>query len=567
MLYFLEASLVVTMDRLKLISLHSALLFLIVLSAILIFKSFLHIFNINPYYISQFISYISIALLSISVLSTASLIFFSDKDATYFVGNAILAGVIIATFYFTYIFDYSWDGMAYHLPSILLLKEGWNPIRDPNVSLILTNSYPNGFWSLSAIYGEILGSHEYGKAINGCLAIIFSVLSIHVVDSIQKNLDRVLALITLNCVFVSNVICQFFGNYLDGTIYILFLLFIIVFLSFKEKINSNYCFTVLSSILIILINTKTSGLYFGFIAVILYLVILFNKEQGKFWGRILNLWPVGLKLGSASIVIGILLVGWRPWITNIIEHNSVFYPDPHGTIASMAPSNLKDYDIFKNITYAIYGYHSDAIPPDSARLKSPFSVDRSEFHVAPLGPRSGGFGPLFGAILTIALILRVFTFFYYKLKFNNLDYLSIIIFCGCALLPGAWWARFIPMVYFIPILIILRILDLKLLFSRITSMVFILLFIINFVPTIIFYQHLSAYALYVDNTFQSLRDNKAKIVVFHSDPFGDINSMSHIVWSKRLAARSIPHRITRDKGDCAEEILVSAFVSICRDKA
>ncbi len=99
------------------------------------------------------------------------------------------------------------------------------------------------------------------------------------------------------------------------------------------------------------------------------------------------------------------------------------------------------------------------------------------------------------------------------------------------------------------------------------AIVLIVLFGLNFIPTLIFYRHLSAYALYVETTLQQLRENKTKVVIIHSDPFGDVNSMSHIVWSKRLSARAVPHRMTRDMADCSEEILVSAFVSICRDKS
>lgn len=555
------------MNRLKLVSLNAALLFLVSLSVILVFRSFLYAINYNTYYVSHILGYISILLIFITIISTLSLIFFADKNIIYFFGNIILLIIIIATFNFTDIPDYSWDGMAYHLPSILFIHDGWNPIRDPNVSLISTNSYPNGFWTLKAIYGEILGNYEYGKALNGFLVIVFCVFSIHITDFIRKSFDKFLLLVLINSALISNITYQFFGNYLDGSVYIIFSLYLIIIFLYKEKLKSNYIAIILSSVSILLINTKTSGLYFAALGLGLYLIIIFRSSRENNRINMIQSAINTSKLGLICFIFGVILVGWRPWITNLTQHDSFFYPDPHETISAMAPDNLKDYNFVKNITYAIYACHADVIPPNRVYLKWPFAVNAQEFNVSPLGPRSGGFGPLFSTILTLTLIARLVAFLYYRLRFNNIDYAYITIFCACAVLPGSWWARFIPILYLVPILISIRLLSLNTLLPRFFTVILIVLLGINFVPTIIAYQHLSAYALYVENTLKQLHDNKTKVVIIHNDPFGDINSMSHIVWSKRLTAHSVPHRITKDSSDCSEEILTSAFVNICRDKS
>lgn len=551
-------------ERLKFISLNSALFFIFTLSLILISKSIFNIFYIEPYYVVMTLGYISIISIFVSILSTFSLIFFSDKDIIYFFGNIILTIALVALIKFTYIYDYSWDGMSYHLPSILSIQDGWNPFRDPPVPLVLTNTYPNGFWTLSAVYGAILGNPEYGKIINSFLGVTFIILSIHVMDLIKNN--KILSFIVINCVLLSNVNSQFFTNYLDGSIFILFsLVFIVIFIHIHESINLKYS-VALFSIMIVLINTKTSGLYFAIIAILSYFLIHYRIYDGKIASKFRESCHFILKFGMLVFVFGVVIVGWRPWVTNIIEYKSFFYPDPSLTISAMAPSNVKQYNVFNNIIHAVYGYHVEAIPPESAQLKLPFVVEMQEFTTPPIGPRSGGFGPLFGAIITLTILSRIFVRYRYNVKLSNLDYACIIIFCGCAVLPGAWWARFIPMVYLIPILLTVKILELEGVFPKVLAFILIPLFMLNFIPTIVFYQNLQAYAHYIDRTLNKIHDNKVNIVIIHDDPFGDQNTGSHRVWAQRLTAYDIPHRVTRASAACGEVVLASAFVRLCREK-
>ncbi len=530
----------------------------------LVSRAVLNIFNLDAHSVSMVFGCFSVIIISISVLSTLALMFFSDKNIIYFFGFIILTSVLFVTFKIAFVFDYSWDGLAYHLPSILSIREGWNPFRDPHARLLLTNTYPNGFWTLSAIYGAILGSYEYGKIINGFLSLCFAIISIHTIDCIKKN--KILSFLVISCVLLSNIASQFFTNHLDGSIYILFSLFLmIVFIHAYSEYDRRYAAASVS-IIIVLINTKTSGLYFAVTGLTIWFLIQYRILTGSNTLKIKKSGVFLLFLGVVCFVLGVIIVGWRPWVTNIVEYKSVFYPDPQTTLMGMAPSNLREYNPFQSIIHAIYGYHTDAPPPETAHLKPPFIVEAAEFSISPIGPRSGGFGPLFGAMVTIAFAARLLSRFLHRLKFGNIDYVCMIIFSASAVLPGAWWARFIPMVYLIPLLLTLKVLKSDGIFSRITGLLIIMLSIINFIPTIIFYQNLQAYAGYADNILKTLYYDKSKVVIVHDDPFGDQNTASHHVWSKRLAANGIPYRVTQNSADCGDVVLTSVFVRLCRER-
>ena len=69
----------------------------------------------------------------------------------------------------TALYDTSWDGTAYHLPAILELSGGWNPLDSDGV-VDRADLHPHGLWLLQQTAGDFLGSFEATKILHAMLA-------------------------------------------------------------------------------------------------------------------------------------------------------------------------------------------------------------------------------------------------------------------------------------------------------------------------------------------------------------------------------------------------------------
>ena len=69
------------------------------------------------------------------------------------------------------LYDTSWDGTAYHLPSILELSRGWNPL-DGDGRVDRANLHPHGLWLLQQTAGDLLGSFEVTKILHAVLTVV-----------------------------------------------------------------------------------------------------------------------------------------------------------------------------------------------------------------------------------------------------------------------------------------------------------------------------------------------------------------------------------------------------------
>ena len=65
------------------------------------------------------------------------------------------------------IWDYSYDGMAYHQVGIHSLMNGWNPFYEKcPTDIIWVDHYAKGMETMSAIIAKAFGDIESGKAVN-----------------------------------------------------------------------------------------------------------------------------------------------------------------------------------------------------------------------------------------------------------------------------------------------------------------------------------------------------------------------------------------------------------------
>jgi hypothetical protein len=166
---------------------------------------------------------------------------------------------------------------------------------------------------------------------------------------------------------------------------------------------------------------------------------------------------IGLLITAALLAVG--FVGWRPYVTNVLEHHRVVYPPPEELGYKVGPTG----QVPPNLQSAGRGWKLAALffartdkSYDPVRFKVPGTFDRDELHNMYIDTRKGGFGPLFGAVTLVALAalawasVRPTLGFVYSHRLEVLLGLTAYGLLTTILFPDPWWARFVPFAWVIP---------------------------------------------------------------------------------------------------------------------
>jgi hypothetical protein len=171
---------------------------------------------------------------------------------------------------------------------------------------------------------------------------------------------------------------------------------------------------------------------------------------------------------AVTIIMGVFVFGFNPYITNTLERGHPFYPimgtakypstitpehDSNETYET--PGNMMGKSIFTRYFYACFGRPGNA-PFDgnqNAELIWPCTSKIADwatyrFHEV----RISGLGPFFGGTLVLSLILGIWVLF--TIKGIRWVYILIMAAIITTLLLNKhfWWPRFAPQIWWLPII-------------------------------------------------------------------------------------------------------------------
>jgi hypothetical protein len=360
--------------------------------------------------------------------------------------------------------DLSVDGMNARIESVLSLSAGWNPVKDPSFqegvklgetnpclrgSFVVQSGYQYSFGNLlSAYLAQVSGNLNAGKAITPILmfasfGIVFGAL---IVLCIPKGWATALAgLVALNPVAIS----QSSTYYIDGHTGSLFasmlfsaLRLLVTGVTADGLIALVVAFLGLSA-------SKTSGLFYGVIIDVVFLVFyalthLKNLRPMLIFVAISALvtWPVGMlfrKVGGFPSLTPEYLLS----VTNPATSGYGVGKDSFGLDAMLKLDRLQ--------IFVMSYFAPTEIVADRVKTKFPFALNRRELSVfEDLTPdaRAGGFGPLYGGCLLLALGSLGVILLGSPPPFVTLfPILPVIVSVG---LTQTWWARWAPQGWLIP---------------------------------------------------------------------------------------------------------------------
>ncbi|MGG1252641.1 hypothetical protein ABE205_07170 [Brevibacillus agri] len=389
---------------------------------------------------------------------------------------ALLAGLGLVVGSSWYIsantFDLSFDGQTYHQEAIILLKNGWNPVHDAPVLKPLAkpieemdskeilsafhlwiNHYAKGPWMLDAVMYKVTDQIEVGKIFNLLLmaaSFFFSLAAIRVAFPAKKGLGIVLALLLAgNPVSVT----QATSYYIDGQLGSLVLIICALGYLLLKRYHT-WIMLALCSALTLLAQIKFTALVYAVLLGCALLVLFFFYDRQKRWKSLLA-WL------AASLVITVLVVGYNPYVTNTLAKGHPFYPlagkGAVDIMTSNSPHDFKGINPVSKLAISLFAKSENIATPKETTLKWPFTVSTPELKVF-LSPdvRVAGFGPWFGGAVLIALLLALGLLVGPERRKAVPFFIASGILLATVLVnPESWWARYVPQLWLIPVLVAL----------------------------------------------------------------------------------------------------------------
>ncbi len=488
--------------------------------------------------------------------------------ALFAVGYAFAVGLVM---------EATPDGLLVHLAAVLTLAEGWSPLSGPAAETLrvpLVSFYANGLYSLQAVVIQLTGMAESGKLIIPLMVIGTGALVLAVMLQGRRPVTPLTVLFIGALVLNPVVLGQWFSHYVDAGRYLFSLSLILAFLlAYAGRPGAGYGLATV--LLVLLINSKTAGLYdAGLIVAVMLLAGLVMQRHRLRAALRLGLWTGGLMVFAT--LIATTLVGYRPYVTNWTEQQAVVvHPPTSVMLAGHHPANLLHQSHAVQLWHTIFAATGNQ-PGEVSELKFPGTVTLSELKSLGAGTYRGGFGPYFGLVVILSLATVVMAALVRLwMRKKSLEGPSIALWlvgaAGLCLLlaglfPEPWLARFIPLLWATPILLLLALPTTMLwhpLLRGITAATVLAICLNLLLCGAISIANAGLHTVRINKQLAELARLNTPVLLVQNKNLGD-----HKVWGRRLQAREIPYRVvwqsdTPAVSHCAEPMRLTSRLFAC----
>lgn len=388
-------------------------------------------------------------------------VYFSEKHLLYF--GISLAGSLVVFFLFLAVsgafYDLSYDGQTYHQEAILRLAQGWNPFYDQSLG---EQSVPYAIWidhyakaseTIAATLYAITGSIELSKVYNFLLIASSFFLSFSALAAVlprRRGLAALFALL-LACNPVS--IYQSLSFYVDGQLSSLLIgltaLSVLIYKRPRWPLRVAFALCIALAV-----NNKFTALaYVGILCIGLVLALYVTQKH--------SILKKMLIVMTASALIGVALLGFNPYVTNMVKYNNPFYPlageDSKDVVAAFTPTSFMTMNRFEEAAVSYFSQtEGNSTKRDETTLKVPFTFSMEELQYYGIPDTAiSGFGPLFSGVLVLSVIILVMAFMFNVPRTMVVIGLLVILLASVFINYAAWWARYVPHLWLLPFLIAL----------------------------------------------------------------------------------------------------------------
>ena len=402
---------------------------------------------------------------------------------------AILALAIGSILFAACFYDISFDGQWYHQQIALDMKQGYNPVYQTlqvpadeqltdnvnnwcmgagnpvlntintatppvNLKYLNINYFSKGTETIAASIYLLTNRIETGKAINIilliasfflCLALLYKVDKIGVIS--KWLLAFILA---FNPITINELLSFCVDGFMGSSLLCLLATFCLLLLE-----DNRYYLLLLGFVLMITVDTKYTGLVFaGMYCMGFLIVLLIFKNKAPLKKIIIT--------GVIAAVVGILCCGFNPYVTNFVKKHDVFYGlnETRDEIARKTPPLFLGLNRFEKLFLSLSAHQDNPASnttPNSKLPKIPFTFNKTDIYEGIDSETSrSGFGPMFSGALCIAIVLFIIGLIHYRKtrEFKLAGAALLIIISTIIIMPDSWWARFVPQLWLIPVIIL-----------------------------------------------------------------------------------------------------------------
>lgn len=467
------------------------------LSYYLIIISFMFIAYIGSVFIggaSLFIFGVSITkfnfvIFPVITMFIAKLVLNKDKEYISFkfliftlIGFFIIVGILAVIN--NYIWDVSYDSLAYHELGVSDLYRGWNPFynsKDANINLWVMHYTKAPSIFAASIY-KLTGTIASSKLITTLLPIILFTLSFAVFNLIIKNKKWLSIFAAIILVLNPVIIGQAFSFYVDSTlgIYVIILiinLFLILF--YKDLLFFKYF--ALINIAVFLINIKFTGLAYAGVILFAFLIVNFIYNNKKHNTNLIVFLICGF-------IFSVIILGFNPYVTNTLNNGNPLYPlAGKGKINIMTNNTPKD---FRNDNGFYQAYRSlvgipnlknvNGAKADSIQTLLGVNENTLQYYSGE-DARIRGFGVYSVIFIPLSFIGALYLLITCRKKKLLISAVLTLVFIGGIAIVGGgfWWARYVPFLWAVPLLVGLFMFLRKGKLIKIIGMAFLILMFIN----------------------------------------------------------------------------------------
>lgn len=367
-------------------------------------------------------------------------------SALLFIGGFIVCGQF---------YDLSYDGQAYHQEAIIHLASGWNPVYDKEIALptgqgIWINHYAKAAEIAAASIYKATGLIEPAKVINLLAMAASGLLGLAALLTIKPE-NRISAWVVALLLALNPVsVYQSFTFYVDGLLGSLLLCMLALGCLIAVR-PGGLLLWMYTLAMIMTMNIKFTAIGYAGVLTAGLLIALYMKEQFAGLKRL-------LRIAALGGMIGVLIVGYNPYVTNTLYNGHPFYPlageGAIDVVKNFTPRNLEPMNRFEQAAASYF-----AVPMGNSTNKKPtqfqwpFTFSAKELPVfAETDVAIAGFGPLFSGALVLALAVLALSF--RKRPGVTLAAIGVIgvLAASSFLNPAAWWARYVPQLWAVPLI-------------------------------------------------------------------------------------------------------------------
>jgi hypothetical protein len=389
-----------------------------------------------------------ILLLTVGIHAIAVRFIYRSSTIREVVKSLIISYILIAFSLAasSLIYDYSYDGQAYHQGAAIALANGWNPyydIQSLNPSewscWRWVNYYPKFTWTYASVLKSVFNNTEVGKSYN---ILFFTVAALYTLKMVSKCRGKNIFVLLASFVIMANpvVLQQMFTYYVDGLMAMCMLLLIFSLMDFEEEQKYIHLLMALA-VSVFMLNLKFSG----FICGVVIMGYVAKSMLQKKWKNSVAL----AGLGMSALLIGALLTGFNPYVTNYLYYGHPFHP-------LLGNANV---DI---ITSYLPPWLHDANYVE--RFASLFLFDVGNLRYIPFNPlKINGLGNStqmntwapFGLFFAeICLLILCSIFGAKNSRRGTVVFASIMLLVSTLVFPENWNGRYVPYFWYAPCLLL-----------------------------------------------------------------------------------------------------------------